>query len=377
MAEKKNYYEILGVDRNATGDDIKSAYKKLARQYHPDLHPGDQAAAEKFKEINEANSVLSDEQKRKQYDYELDHPGMSGMGGMGGAGFEGFGGFEDIFSSFFGGGMGGADRAQNTRGQDIQQVVELTFLEAALGCTKEVTYWRNDSCKSCNGTGAKGGTEYKKCTKCGGSGKITYKENGIFGMTIRTTGCNACGGTGKNIIEKCPDCKGKGTIRTQTKISIDVPAGADTNSYIKKRGYGMASTNGGQAGDLIIVFKVLPHKMFSRENMDLFVNVPISYKTACLGGKIKVPGINEMHELDIPEGTQSGTVFVLRGRGIHSRFGIGDLKVTVNVEIPVRMDKKEREAIQASEDGVDMRNRPQLKKYAKDCDELYGVDVTK
>ena len=202
MAEnKKNYYEILGVSKTATQDEIKSAYRKLAKQYHPDFHPGDKEAAEKFKEVNEANAVLSDEQKRKQYDFELEHPNMGGMGGNGFSGFSGFseggfGGFEDIISSMFGGGFGSSRTSRPARGADIEQTVRLSFLDAIKGCTKEIAYYRNEPCRSCNGTGARGGTEYQKCSRCGGTGRVKFQQNTIFGSTIQVGACPDCGGTG-------------------------------------------------------------------------------------------------------------------------------------------------------------------------------------
>ena len=218
MAEKKNYYEILGVSKNASEEEIKAAYKKLVKQYHPDLHPGDKLAAEKFKEINEANEVLSDKQKRAAYDYEQEHPGMGGMGGMGGAGgagFGGFGGFGDIFDSIFQGFGGSASVQRDTTGEDIQLSLGLSFMDAAKGCSKEISYSRNEPCPACNGTGAKGGTAMRTCSKCGGKGQVRYAQETMFGRTVRVGACPDCGGRGKIITEKCPDCKGKGYIRRE------------------------------------------------------------------------------------------------------------------------------------------------------------------
>lgn len=244
MAEtKKNYYEILGVDKKATEDQIKAAYRKLAKQYHPDLHPGDAAAAEKFKQINEANEVLSDKQKRAAYDYELEHPGMGGMGG----GFEGgFGDFSDIFSSIFGGGFGGfggggARAAQSNVGDDIQREMTLSFMDAAKGCTKTFSYMRNEPCSACRGTGARGGTAYSTCSRCNGKGVVQTVQSTMFGRTIRQSVCPDCGGTGRVITDKCPDCRGKGSVRKETTVTINIPAGVDTNSYMKKKGYGQAA----------------------------------------------------------------------------------------------------------------------------------------
>ena len=329
MAEKKNYYEILGVSRTATQDEIKSAYRKLAKQYHPDFHPGDKEAADKFKEVNEANAVLSDEQKRKQYDFELDHPNMGGFsGGAGGfSGFSegGFGGFEDIISSMFGGGFGGASRqSRPARGADIEQTISLSFLDAIKGCTKEISYFRNEPCRSCNGAGARGGTEYTKCTRCGGTGRVKFQQDTLFGRTIQVGACPDCGGTGRKITEKCPDCKGKGYKRVETRFTVNIPAGVDKDSSLRKRGFGQAAPNGGEPGDLYIYFRIEPHKLLRREDKDLFVTVPISYKTAVCGGKIMVPGIDDMIEYTVPEGTPSGTRFCLRGKGVKTVNGTGN-----------------------------------------------------
>ena len=231
MAEKKNYYEVLGVAKNATEEEIKSAYRKLAKQYHPDLHPGDAAAAEKFKEINEANETLSDKQKRAAYDYELEHPGMGGMGGMGGFEGAGFSGFGDIFESIFQG-FGGGTAHRDDTGDDIQIEMKLSFMDAVKGCVKDLTYMRNEPCAACKGTGAKGGTAQKPCSKCGGRGQVRFAQDTLFGRTVRVGPCPDCGGTGNIILEKCPDCKGKGYVRRETTVSLNIPAGVDTNSYI-------------------------------------------------------------------------------------------------------------------------------------------------
>lgn len=383
MAEKKNYYETLGVDRNATPDQIKSAYRKLAKQYHPDFHPGDAAAAEKFKEINEANETLSDETKRKQYDFELDHPGMSGgMGGMGGFGASGgMGGFEDIISSMFGG-FGGFSSRQGgqtarPRGADIEQTVRLSFLDAIKGCTKEISYFRNEPCKYCSGTGAKNGTAYSTCSKCGGSGRVKYQQDTIFGRTIQVGACPDCGGTGKKITERCPECKGVGYNRKQTVININIPAGVDSDSSLRKRGYGQAGGNGGECGDLYVYFRIEPHKLLVRKDRDLFVTVPISFKTACLGGKIMVPGIDEMHELTIPAGTVSGARFQIRGKGVKTVNGTGSLFVTVEIDVPERLSREQIKKLNDYEDGISLKSCSKMKKFSDDVSALYGSDVSK
>lgn len=380
MAEKKNYYETLGVDRNATPDQIKSAYRKLAKQYHPDFHPNDAAAAEKFKEINEANETLSDEAKRKQYDFELDHPGMSGgMGGFGGSG--GMGGFEDIISSMFGG-FGGFTSRQGgqgarPRGSDIEQTVRLSFLDAIKGCTKEISYFRNEPCRACSGTGAKNGTAYSTCSKCGGSGRVRYQQDTIFGRTIQVGACPECGGTGKKITERCPECKGVGYNRRQTVININIPAGVDNDSSLRKRGYGQAGGNGGECGDLYVYFRIEPHKLLVRKDKDLSVTVPISFKTACVGGKIKVPGIDEMHELTIPAGTASGTRFQIKGKGVKTVNGTGSLYVTVEIDVPEKLSREQIKKLDEYEDGINLKSCSKMKKFSDDVSALYGANVSK
>lgn len=375
----KNYYETLGVDKSATPDEIKSAYRKLVKQYHPDLHPNDPDAATKFKEINEANETLSDDKKRAAYDYELEHPGASGFGGAGGGfsgqGFSGFGDFGDIFSDIFGGfGGGSSSRSRkNTRGQDITVELSISFLDAAKGCSKEITYSRKEPCKSCGGTGAKNGTAYKTCEKCHGTGQIQYTSGSGFFRSVSVRACDACGGTGKQIIEKCSDCMGKGYNKANTTVKLDIPAGADTDSYMQKKGYGNAGVSGGEAGDLIVVFKVLPHKIFKRKSYDLYVDVPISFATAALGGTIKVPTLDETIDFPIPEGTQSGKEFLIRGKGIRSRLGMGNLFVTVTVEVPQKMNKAQKQALIDADAQIELKQYQKMKEYSDNVETMYGV----
>ncbi len=371
----KNYYETLGVSKDATSDDIKKAYRTLVKKYHPDLHPGDKAAAEKFKEINEANEVLSDDKKRKQYDFEQEHPGMGGAGGFGGGagGFGGFGGFEDIFGDIFGGFGGRRERAQrNTRGEDLTVEIKLSFLDAAKGCRREVVYTRNEPCKSCKGTGAKDGTAYKTCPKCNGSGQVQYTTTNGFFRSVNVRTCDECNGTGKKIIDTCPDCKGKGYNRVNTKVVLDIPAGADTGSYLKKSGYGEASKNGGVAGDLIAVIKVEESKIFKRKNFDLYVDVPISFKTAALGGKVKIPLIDQTLEYAIPEGTQNGKVFFVRGKGIKTNRGTGDLYIVVSVEVPTKLSKSQKARLEEFDKESDFKQTPKMKNYKDNLETMYG-----
>lgn len=371
---KKNYYEILGVDKKASPEEIKSAYRKLAKQYHPDLHPGDNEAAEKFKEINEAHETLSDQQKRAAYDYELEHPGMGGgFGGFGGGG--GFSGFGDIFSDLFGGmgGFGGGGAARSAVGEDIQKEMTLSFMDAAKGCRKTFSYMRNEPCSACDGSGAKGGTEFKNCSRCGGKGVVQQVQNTMFGRTIRQGVCPDCGGKGKVILEKCGECKGRGYVRKETDVTIDIPAGVDNNSYMKKKGYGQA-VQGGRPGDLIIVFRVEPHRIFVRNGFDLQIDLPISFKTAALGGVVKVPGLDDTFDFTVPEGTQNGQIFTIRGRGIKSaRGGTGNLILRITVEVPTRLSKEQKKEIEAMDKTVELRQHDRMKKYADNVESFYGV----
>lgn len=382
----KNYYDILGVSKTATQDEIKSAYRKLAKQYHPDFHPGDKVAAEKFKEINEANAILSDEQKRKQYDFEQAHPGMSGGGNPfagGGGGFGGMGGFEDILSSMFGGGspfggggFGGAEQ-KKARGADIEQTVYLSFLDAIKGCTKEISYMRNEPCAACKGTGARTGTAFKVCTCCGGTGRIKYQQDTIFGRTIQVGVCPDCNGSGRQIIDKCPDCKGKGFLRKETRFTVNIPAGVDKDSSLRKRGFGQAAGGGGESGDLYIYFRIEPHKLLKREDRDLYVTVPISYKTAVEGGRIIVPGIEDTIELSIPECTPSGTRFCVRGKGVKTVNGTGNLYVTVEIEVPSRLSREQLKKLSEYESSVPLKSCDNMQKYANNISAVYGKKIDK
>ncbi len=378
----KNYYEILGVDKNASQDDIKKAYRTLVKKYHPDLHPNDEKAAEKFKEINEAHEVLSDEKKRKNYDTFGDPNGnMGGFGGGGASGFSGFSGFEDIFGDIFGGfgGFGGGRKTQQTKtkGEDITLEVSLSFLEAAKGCSREVVYTRNEPCSMCRGTGAKGGTAYKTCEKCGGTGQVQYATGNGFFRQVTVRACDECRGTGKKIIDQCPDCKGKGYTKTTTKVILDIPAGADTGSYLRKVGYGEASRNGGPAGDLIVVIKVEPSKIFRRQNFDLYVEVPISFTTAALGGKITVPLIDDTLEYNIPEGTQSGKTFFVRGKGIKTNRGTGDLYLQIVVEVPTKLSREQKRALETLEAHLEIKHSPKMKLYKDNMENMYGKNPYK
>ncbi len=352
MAEKRDYYEVLGVGRDASQEEIKKAYKKLAKQYHPDLNPDSKTAEEKFKEVNEAYSVLSDENSRARYDqFGHNDPGAGGFGGgqggFGGFG-GGFGGFGDIFESFFGGGFGRQqDPNAPQQGNDLRIDVEVSFEEAAKGVEKEITVSRMEACSACHGTGAKAGTKRKPCANCGGSGRVRVNQNTAFGQfqTVRT--CPQCGGRGSIIEEACPDCGGSGRVRQKRKLRVNIPAGVDTDSRLRMQGEGEGGLNGGPAGDLYVVVTVRPHKYFRREGDNVYLEQPISFTEAALGAEIEVPTLEGKVKLEIPEGTQTGTTFRLRGRGFPKLrgYGKGDQHVRVKVTTPTRLTGEQKELL--------------------------------
>ncbi|MEL7608426.1 MAG: molecular chaperone DnaJ [Bacillota bacterium] len=351
---KQDYYEILGVNKDASDEEIKSAFRKLAKKYHPDLHQGDKGAETKFKEINEAYGVLSDAQSRAKYD-QFGHAAFdpaAGGAGYGGAGFggAGFGGFGDIFETMFGGGFGGFGGAQQSRnapvaGNDYRYNLSITFEEAASGTQKEIIVPREESCSTCGGSGAKPGTEPVRCTTCGGSGQVRVQQNTMFGSfaTVRT--CDVCHGTGTIIKEPCLDCKGRGRVNKSRRIVVNIPAGIDNGQSINKRGEGEAGYRGGPSGDLYVTIQVKPHKLFKRKGSDLYLDMVIPVTTAALGGEIKVPTLTGTVKYNIPEGTQPDTTFRLKEQGIvrlHSNVK-GDLYVRVSVEIPKRLTDEQKE----------------------------------
>ncbi len=340
----KSYYDILGVSKTATQDEIKSAYKKLAFKYHPDHNPGDEAAANKFKEINEAYQTLGDADKRAQYDNPAPNFGGGG-GGFGSGGFGGFGGFgggESIFDNifnFFGGG-GGDVRAQ---GRDISVRVTLSFEEAAFGAQKEVSVNRTEPCSACKGTGAKNGTEFSKCTKCNGSGKVRYVQNTPYGQMASERVCPTCGGTGKIIKETCSKCGGKAYVRVNTKLKLTFPPLMENGQAVTVRGEGDKVRNG-TPGDLIIGITVTPHKLFTRKNADLYLTYPITVMQALLGDKVKVPALKgDPVAMTIPEGTQSATTIKLRGAGVDLGKRKGDMYVKLIVDVPQNLTKEQKE----------------------------------
>ena len=346
----KDYYETLGVSKDATGDEIKKAYRQLAKKYHPDRNAGDEAAAHKFKEINEAYQVLSDDTKRKNYEtYGNADFGAAGgpqggfggfnyggTGGFTGTGFEGFSGFSDIFENLFGGGMRSSQTNGPQQGASLRVNLRITFEEAAFGTSKEIEIKRTVQCSACGGTGAKPGTERKTCPTCNGTGEITEQENTLFGSYLNRRVCPTCKGQGTIAEESCTQCGGDGTERKTVKIRVDIPAGIDDGQILTMRGEGNAGKNGGPAGDLLIQVTVLPSKLYVRRGYDLELDLDISMVQAALGETVQVPTLDGAVRYKIPEGTQPGTIFRLKGKGIkhlHTNR-TGDLYVRVNVTIP-------------------------------------------
>lgn len=346
---KADYYEILGINKDASESDIKSAFRKAAKRYHPDLHPGDAEAEKKFKEINEAYEILSDPQKRAQYD-QFGHAAFdpTQAGGFHGGGF---GGFEDIFSAFTGGGFGGfggsARRNGPVAGNDLRYNLTITFEEAAFGTKKEILVPREENCASCGGTGAKAGTQPATCSVCGGSGQVRSQQNTMFGAFSTVRPCDACGGTGKVIKDPCPDCKGRGRVNRSKRISVSIPAGIDNGQMLTMRGEGEAGLRGGPAGDLYISINVKPHKLFTRNGYDLYLNMDVPMTVAALGGEIQVPTLVGTVKYNIPQGTQPGTTFRLREQGITKLNSTqkGDLLVKANVVIPKKLTEEQRELV--------------------------------
>ena len=350
MADKRDYYEVLGVSKNASDDEIKRAYRKKAKECHPDLHPNDQEAVKRFAELNEANEVLSDPQKRARYDqFGFEDP-MGGMGGggnpFGGAGFD-FGGMGDIFDQLFNGGMGGMGsrtRAQGpVQGNDLRYELRITFEEAAKGCEKSFEIYRNELCDTCKGNGAKPGTKPSTCAACQGTGQVR-SSNGWM-TTVRT--CPTCGGTGKVITDKCTGCGGTGRLRKKRTVTVKVPAGIDHGQTIIMNNQGEPGLRGGPNGDLFITVNVRPHKLFQRDGFNLLLEFPISFVTAALGGEVEVPTLSGPVKYRIPEGTQPGTEFRIKGAGIQQLRGSGkgDLIMRVKIEIPKRLNNKQKELL--------------------------------
>ena len=371
MADKRDYYEVLGVDKNADENTLKKAYRKLSKKYHPDMNPGDKDAEAKFKEATEAYGVLSDPEKRRQYD-QFGHAAFEqgGAGGFGGFDFSGadFSDiFGDIFGDFFGGGR--TRRASNApqRGASLRAVIHLTFEEAVFGCEKELELTLKDTCATCGGSGAKPGTGKKTCDQCGGSGQISQVSNTPFGRFQNITTCPKCGGTGQMIETPCADCGGSGVNHKTVKIKVDIPAGVDTDSIVTVRGQGEPGVNGGPDGDLYIVVNVRPHSTYKRRGDDLYLEMPITFDMAALGGKVQVPGFGESYSYTITPGTQTGSSFRLKGKGVPNvRTGRkGDLYVKVVVEVPTHLNRKEKKAIEEMAQKIGNESYPKRERFSK------------
>ncbi len=355
MAEqKRDYYAVLGVSKGASDDELKKAYRKLAKDYHPDLNPNDKTAERKFKEVNEAYEVLSDKEKRARYD-QFGHAGVDPNFGAGGGGFSGdFGGFDfgDIFSSFFGGGFGGGDgRARNApqKGSSLRTSVTITFEEAAFGCEKEISVNRTEQCDTCGGSGCAPGTTAEVCSNCHGAGSVRVQRGGGGFSFSSTSPCPNCHGTGKIIHQPCSSCGGGGTVRHQRKITVNIPAGIDDGQAVSLRGQGGAGVNGGPAGDLLIAVTVRPHVRFQRDGMNVYLEQEVSFLQAALGAELEIPTLDGNVKWTLPEGTQPGTTFRLRGKGIPAvnGRGRGDQMVTVKVKVPKNMTQEQKDALRA------------------------------
>ena len=384
MAEKRDYYEVLGVNKNATDDELKKAYRKLAKKYHPDANPNNKEEAEaKFKEVNEAYENLSDPQKRKMYD-QFGHAGPQGFGGAGGpfggqggyysyngSGFDGFGDFGDlgdIFSSIFGGGFGGgrsssAKKQGPRKGADLNVRLDISFEQAFSGVEKEIVVTRDEECNLCHGTGAKPGSSPIKCPTCHGTGQVTQVQNTILGQMQTTRTCNTCHGTGEVINEPCEHCHGKGTIRKQPKIKVKIPAGIDDNQTVVLRGEGEPGKKGGPKGDLYIIVRIKIHSLYTRKGNNVFCEIPITITQATLGAELEIPMVDGTKEkYKISEGTQTGTKFTIRNRGFKTinSNATGDFIFTVVVQTPKRLTKEQRELLVQL--AKTMNEQPHIKK---------------
>ena len=373
MADKRDYYEVLGVQKGASADDIKKAYRKMAMKYHPDRNPGDKEAEAKFKECNEAYEVLSDADKRSRYDqfgfagvdpnYGAGQGGYgSGFGGFGG--FSGFGDFGDIFGDLFGGGSG--RRASNgpARGQDVGAELDLSFEEAAFGVEREVVATRIENCDACHGTGSNDG-QVETCPTCGGSGQVRTTQN-FMGMTMQSTSaCPKCGGRGKIVKNPCQRCKGKGKVRRNATVKVSVPAGVDDGVSVRVRGEGCVGANGGPNGDLLVEINIRKHPFFTRDGANVLCEVPITFTQAALGAEIEVPTLDGKVKMTVPESTQTGTVLRLRNKGIPyiRSKNRGDQLVTVVVETPTKLTKEQKELLRKLEESGKESAQPKIKNF--------------
>ena len=369
MADKRDYYEVLGVSRDASEAELKKAYRQLAKKYHPDMHPGDAEAEAKFKEASEAYGVLSDADKRRQYD-QFGHAAFENGGGGAGGGFDfDFSDFGDIFGDLFGGMCGGGGGRRNSngprRGADIRTNVRITFAESVTGTKKQISIVLKDPCPKCNGTGAKPGTSPETCKKCNGRGQVTMQQQSLFGMVQSVRPCPDCGGSGKVIKDKCPDCQGTGYISSKKTIEVTIPAGIDDGQAIRISGKGEPGTNGGPRGDLLVAVSISKDPNFVRDGYDVLSEVRISYPTAVLGGEIKVKTVDGEVLYDVKPGTSSGTRVRLRGKGmptLRNENVRGDAYIDLIVDIPTSLNKEQKEALLAYDKTLTGVDRPTKKK---------------
>lgn len=378
MAEKRDYYEVLGVTSDASEEDIKKAYRNLAKKYHPDLNPGDKEAEAKFKEVNEAYEVLSDSNKRARYD-QFGHAGVDpnfGGGAAGGNPFSGGMDFEDIFDTFFGGFGGGGRRSSANsprRGTDVQASVAISFEEAAKGCRKEVSYNQVEVCADCHGTGAAPGTQPKTCPSCGGTGQVKVSQRTPFGVIQSTQICDRCHGTGKIIDTPCRTCGGQGQVRRRKTIEVTVPAGIDNDQILNISGRGNAGFNGGPPGDLHVRISVRPHPVFERRGYDVWCEMPITFTQAALGADVEVPTLDGKVSYHVHEGTQPGDVFRLKGRGIQgidSRTR-GDQYIQITVEVPKNLTDKQKEILKELDASTGEKNYQKRKSFFGKLKDLF------
>ena len=348
MAEKRDYYEVLGIPKTATEAEIKKAFRTTAKKYHPDMHPGDKECEEKFKEAQEAYAVLSDPDKRRQYD-QFGHAAFDGSAGGGAGGFD-FSGMDmgDIFGDFFGGGSRRSANNGPQKGANVRLSVRITFEEAIFGCAKELEFSYKEECKACHGTGAKPGTSPETCPKCGGKGKVVYSQQSLFGMMQNVQTCPDCQGTGKVVKEKCPDCRGNGYVAKRIKKTVDIPAGIDNGQCVRVRDYGEPGKNGGPRGDLLVEVIVSRNPAFERQDMNIFSNASISFGIAALGGDVRIKTVDGDIIYTVAPGTQTGTRIRLKGKGVPSirnKAVRGDHYVTLIVNTPTGLSKEAKEAL--------------------------------
>ena len=369
---KRDYYEVLGVQKGASADEIKSAFRRLARQYHPDVSK-EENAEDKFKEINEAYGVLSDDQKRAQYD----RFGHAGMGDMGGMNYDFSGDFGDLFEGLFGsfmGGMGGRSRNAPRRGRDLQMEVTLEFDEAVFGVEKEIEFSRDEECSTCHGNGAEPGSKVNSCSTCQGRGEVRQVRNTILGQVVQTTTCPNCNGRGQTIEKLCHTCNGRGLERKSIKKKVKIPAGVDKGQQIRLGGEGQPGVNGGPRGNLYIIVNVKAHKFFQRRDDDILLNLDISVPQAVLGAEIDVPTVDGSEKLSIPAGTQPGKVFTLRARGAPhlQRSGRGDQKIIINVTIPKKLSDEQRGLFEKLAESLDVEVKPQERGFLDWVNDIFG-----